>query len=1030
MKIILRLYNELKLGNLSTMTLEIPNNKITVNELKNKIHKKYKINPREQRLTYRMCQKKLITLNDSYPLNFFFIKEYSMIFIEVISNEESPKKDEEITLKSIKTNSIKFKYMNKLGYYLPDEKTLQKNTNHLKNKNIMSFNKGSFKSSIVTNDSPTSSVANTESEYGSMIFVDSSGKKENSGKKSIKSNFTNEEEYNSNIIKDLFSSNLVEKLSNYVQQGNLKKIQMLLSQYNSNDSQKDSSDSNYNSKQRKISTEANTAYKTSFNSEEYNNTCNNICELLNKNGWNAIQYSCYFGYSEILDYMINKYNIKSNVNITNNERWSPLLLAVYKQHFKCVEILMAYDGIDVNYIGPIGSALHIACRKNNRRIVSLLLYKADVTLKDKDNKIAIEYTHDKNIIKLISKIIIKKLDSFEKGSDSYNKLVDFINEYKHLLIIKKNIKKDYNTKKSNNTYQNKNYPFLRKLKNIPKKPPFLFAEIEKIGGFFNKNKKIYLEINPIKGLLRLFKTFGEYPKSPYENINLVDIEQCNIADSEENKNNYFFNINYKKNGMIQNEFINNEIDTKNFNYKITSEKFLVHSFENCNYLVVIINKIIKFHKYWNLTIKEIKEEKEQIIQYLNEENFDTLKFDLDSNNFILLNNKGKEIKIDSSLFINEDNNNKELPKVENDEKNINTKINKLKSSENLVNKNDNEIKEKNNNLTKTRHRKKDDENNEVNFNSFEILEQIGSGSFGKVFRVRMKKTKEIYAMKVLNKSYLIKKKLLRYAITECNILKESDCPFILKLHYSFQTPENLYMILDYCSIGDFSYQIQVDLLEEDEAKFYIAELILAIEYLHQHNIIYRDLKPENILIDSDGHIKLADFGLAKENVTNDTPNKTFCGSPQYLSPEMLTKEGTTKASDIYGIGVILYEMVTGNPPFFTQDQDLMYQNIIENKLVFHEYFSDEFKDLLSKLLDKDPKKRIGINNDKSDLKSHKFFEDINWEDLAMKKISPPLDLVDVKKEYNLYEKVNFNDIDYNKENNCIRRVEGFTFIKK
>ena len=1025
MKIILRLYNELKLGNLSTMTIDIKNNKITVNELKKKIHKKYKINPQEQRLTYRICQKKLITLNDSYPLNFFFIKEYSMIFLEVISNDESPKNSDKNTIKNIKTNSIKFKYMNKLGYFLPDEKTLHKCTKQLKNKNLMSFNKGSFKSSIVTNDSPTSSAVNTENDYGSLIFVNNSDKKENSGKKSIKSNFTNEEEYNSNIIKDLFSSNLIEKLSNYVQQNNLKQIQKLLTQYNSNDSQKDSSDSNCNSKQRKISTEANTAYKTSFNSEEYNNNaCNNLCELLNKNGWNAIQYSCYFGYSEILDYMINKYNIKSNVNITNNERWSPLLLAVYKQHLKCVELLMAYDGIDVNYIGPLGSALHIACRKNNRRIVSLLLYKADVTLKDKDNKIAIEYTHDKNIIKLISKIIIKKLESFEKGSDSYNNLVDFINEYKHLLIIKKNIKK------ANNPYQNRSYPFLRKLKNIPKKPPFLFAQIEKMGGFFNKNKKIYLEINPIKGLLRLFKTFEDYPKLPYEKINLIDIEQCYTADSEANKNNYFFIINYKKNGKIQNEFINNDVETKNFNYKIASEKFLVHSFENCNYLVVIINKIIIFHKYWNLTVKELKEEKEQIIQYLNEEIFDTLKFDLDSNNFILLNDKGKEIKIDSSFFKNDVNNNiKVLPKVENDEKNINTNINKLNSSENLVNKKDTEIKEKNNNLTKIRHRKKDDENSEVNFNSFEILEQIGSGSFGKVFRVRMKKTKEIYAMKVLSKSYLIKKKLLRYAITECNILKESDCPFIIKLHYSFQTQENLYMILDYCSIGDFSYQIQVDLLEEDEAKFYIAELILAIEYLHQHNIIYRDLKPENLLIDSDGHIKLADFGLAKENVTNDTPNKTFCGSPQYLSPEMLTKEGTTKASDIYGIGVILYEMVTGNPPFFTQDQDLMYQNIVENKLVFHEYFSEEFKDLLSKLLDKDPKKRIGINNDKSDLKSHKFFEDINWEDLAMKKISPPLDLVNVKKEYNLYEKVNFYDIDYNKENNCIKRVEGFTFIK-
>ena len=298
MKIILRLYNELKLGNLSTMTIDIKNNKITVNELKKKIHKKYKINPQEQRLTYRICQKKLITLNDSYPLNFFFIKEYSMIFLEVISNDESPKNSDKNTIKKIKTNSIKFKYMNKLGYFLPDEKTLHKCTNQLKNKNLMSFNKGSFKSSIVTNDSPTSSAVNTENDYGSLIFVNNSDKKENSGKKSIKSNYTNEEEYNSNIIKDLFSSNLIEKLSNYVQQNNLKQIQKLLTQYNSNDSQKDSSDSNCNSKQRKISTEANTAYKTSFNSEEYNNNaCNNICELLNKNGWNAIQYSCYFGYS-------------------------------------------------------------------------------------------------------------------------------------------------------------------------------------------------------------------------------------------------------------------------------------------------------------------------------------------------------------------------------------------------------------------------------------------------------------------------------------------------------------------------------------------------------------------------------------------------------------------------------------------------------------------------------------------------------------------------------------------------------------
>ena len=314
----------------------------------------------------------------------------------------------------------------------------------------------------------------------------------------------------------------------------------------------------------------------------------------------------------------------------------------------------------------------------------------------------------------------------------------------------------------------------------------------------------------------------------------------------------------------------------------------------------------------------------------------------------------------------------------------------------------------------------------INFNSFEILEKIGDGGFGKVFKVRQKKTNNIYAMKVLNKAFLIKMNQLHYAITECNVLKSSNCPFIIKLHYSFQTPKNLYMILDLCSLGDLKYQIKEYLFEEDDAKFYIAEIILAIEYLHKRDIIYRDLKPENILIDEEGHFKLADFGLAKENVINDIPNKTFCGSPQYLSPEMLSKEGTTKSSDIYGIGAILYEMVTQSPPFFNQDTDLMYKNISENNLMFPEFISDELKDLLKKMMEKDPKKRIGIN----DIKKHDFFADLDWDLILNKKIQPPVEMVDIREEYDLKEKVNFKDEDYNKDNKDIQRIPGFSFINK
>jgi serum/glucocorticoid-regulated kinase 2 len=234
----------------------------------------------------------------------------------------------------------------------------------------------------------------------------------------------------------------------------------------------------------------------------------------------------------------------------------------------------------------------------------------------------------------------------------------------------------------------------------------------------------------------------------------------------------------------------------------------------------------------------------------------------------------------------------------------------------------------------------------INFSSFEIIETLGSGTFGKVFKVRLKETKEIFAMKIINKKYLIRNQQLRYAVTECNVLKQTQHPFIIKLHYAFQTPDHLYMILDYCPGGDLSFHIVRNLFEEDEARFFIAELVLAIEHLHSLDIIYRDLKPENILIDAEGHIKLADFGLAKEKVADNKVAQSFCGSPAYLAPEMVNRRGAGKSADIYGIGAVLYEMISGTPPFYAHDLNTMYNNIAKNELMLHDYFSDELKDLL------------------------------------------------------------------------------------
>ena len=1060
MRIILRVYKEIRLGNLSTMTIDIPNNKITVRDFKEKIFKKYKIKTCEQKLTFRLCHKKLITLNDCFPLNYFFIKEYSMIFLEIISKEPQPKPEE---IKKIeKRNSAMYKYMNMLGYFLPDSKTFQRagiGDRYKKHKSSSSFygNQSRKESTVYENEE-------NENDNDSILIVsegniinDEHKKGFNSGNKinyRQSHDLTDNINYNKSLLKkELFADiDLVEKLCIYIRKNNLEKVKLILSQNNiqTNYDFNDSSEINtfstknmrkvsigYRYNQKRIS-QAKTNNKTSssFNSGNSSLIINNsnICEILDKNGWNALHYASYLGLDEILEYILTKYNNKLasnlNINLTNNEGWTPLLLAVFKQHIKCVEILMSLENVDVNYLGDMGSALHLACKKNNRQIVSKLIYKADPTIKDKNKKIAIEYTNDKGIIKLISKIIFKKYESVDKKSELFTELDNFIKEYKHLLIYKKTKENKINNNVINNTIND-----ILSLNNekMPKKPPFFFGEFEQLGGFLSSNKKKFIEINPINGVLRIFKLFEDYPKNPSQNINLIDILSCNKYEEKNIKKNYFFfNINYYLYSSNENELLNNDNNREVNNNKICNENYFVYSSKARDNIVNIINNEINFNKFWNNFIKMNKEKKPEIIKFLSNEKFNTLKFELEennsNNNFILLNDIGKEIPLDENIFKLNNIDNKDKNKTKETEhifKALEEEIDKIEQIE--------KFEEKENMETKIRRRTSRaisfadfDKSTEtqINYNSFEILELIGGGSFGKVFKVKQKNNNKIYAMKVLNKSYLIKKKCLRYAITECNVLKQSSCPFIIKLHYSFQTPENLYMILDYCPIGDLSYQIQLNVFEEDEAKFYIAELILAIEYLHKRDIIYRDLKPENILIDEDGHFKLADFGLAKENVNNDTPNKTFCGSPQYLSPEMLSKEGTTKSSDIYGIGAILFEMVSGAPPFFSQDTDLMYKNISERNLDFPKFFSEELKDLLKKMLDKDPKRRIGIEG----IKNHPFFTDLDWELIMNKKKQPPVEMVDVREEYDLKEKVTFNDVDYNKDNSYMKRIPGFTFI--
>ena len=279
----------------------------------------------------------------------------------------------------------------------------------------------------------------------------------------------------------------------------------------------------------------------------------------------------------------------------------------------------------------------------------------------------------------------------------------------------------------------------------------------------------------------------------------------------------------------------------------------------------------------------------------------------------------------------------------------------------------------------------------IDFNSFTILDEIGSGSFGTVYKVKKNNTGELYAMKSLSKPSLQKQKQLKYAISECKIMKQLDHPFIVPLHYAFQTPKYLYLVLELCTNGDlYGFIEKKKKLDEAVCRFYLAEVILALEYLHSIDIIYRDLKPANVLIDQFGHAKLADFGLAKQKVDHSNLAMTMAGSPAYLPPEIVMKKGASKASDIYGLGPLLYELLTGTTPYYCDDIDGLFQNIKSGKLSFPSYVSCTAKEFITIVMNRDPAKRPQY----SQIKRHPFFRKMDWEALLAKRIrAPKLDFV-------------------------------------
>ncbi|OQV20732.1 Protein kinase DC2 [Hypsibius exemplaris] len=330
---------------------------------------------------------------------------------------------------------------------------------------------------------------------------------------------------------------------------------------------------------------------------------------------------------------------------------------------------------------------------------------------------------------------------------------------------------------------------------------------------------------------------------------------------------------------------------------------------------------------------------------------------------------------------------------------------------------------------------------EFKLGQFNWLKTVGTGTFGRVVlcedaTVKDDKTPKFFAMKILRIRDVLRLKQVEHIKDEKSILEQLDHPFIVKLFWSKHDSANLYMLLEYAPGGElFSYLRSVRRFSSGAAMFYAAEIILALEYLHERFIVYRDLKPENLLLDSQGHIKVTDFGFAKEisdsspainhnnhpapTITDPFPNSytsspvspssstefqsidvsvaaslprtwTLCGTPEYLAPEIIQSRGYNKAVDYWAFGILCYEMLVGHPPFYSDNPIEVYQKILDGKIRWPKQIDLVAKDLIKKLLATDRTKRLGnMKNGVEDIKNHRWFRPINWASCLERNLEPP-----------------------------------------
>ncbi|XP_063079641.1 protein kinase C, eta, b isoform X2 [Engraulis encrasicolus] len=316
----------------------------------------------------------------------------------------------------------------------------------------------------------------------------------------------------------------------------------------------------------------------------------------------------------------------------------------------------------------------------------------------------------------------------------------------------------------------------------------------------------------------------------------------------------------------------------------------------------------------------------------------------------------------------------------------------------------------------------------IGLRDFTFLQVLGKGSFGKVMLASMHSSERVYAVKMLKKDVILQDDDVEATMIEKRVLALAHThPYLTQLYYCFQTTDRLFFVMEFVNGGDLMFHIQRSRrFDEARARFYAAEVTCALIYLHSKGIIYRDLKLDNVLLDKDGHCKLADFGMCKENVFRGDLTTTFCGTPDYIAPEIIEEKAYGHSVDWWALGVLLYEMLSGHAPFEAETEDELFECIRRDTVVYSSWLSSEAEDILKGLLTKDPEYRLGCverEGGEDAIMSHAFFSGLDWNSLKKRGIEPPF-----KPKIKSLEDVSNFDPDFTQEEPTLTPIEDGPFL--